>query len=437
MRRGGNRTLAFVILTILSAESQPLCAQEPGDVANTSIVWFGSDLSDKDFDDFITKIPSKQRESNLEAVYDGLKVLIWADDPASTKQLFDTFDPEFLKVIDAITGDTFVSLLDKECSGKQDLPRNTTDLPPGVDRVHGGTGDWSGNDKGRVWIIDSGVDNSSGLLNILGNLAVNCVDQDQNAGVCPSAGSADYDDDVGHGTMIAGIIGASLVDLDNDGQADDGISGVAPKAKIVPVKAFDSRGRSRLSAGPLAALNHVWNKATVNDVVNISWGTDWVSVLRKQTLDTVAELNKRVHKLADKGLKVVIAAGNASPDHPNWVAFVSPAASGSYVSTNGSGGEVRTVSAVISEKDAQGQWKPDQFWPGSNFGIRPPDFAEPGRDILSLWPGGSKNKARACSGTSFAAAHLAGIYVRGTPKMEGQANGDPDGQPDPVGVCCQ
>jgi hypothetical protein len=56
-----------------------------------------------------------------------------------------------------------------------------------------------------------------------------------------------------------------------------------------------------------------------------------------------------------------------------------------------------------------------------------------------LWPG---NMVNTCSGTSFAAPHLAGILLRGAITVGGHASGDPDEQldpnnRDPVGVASQ
>jgi len=88
-------------------------------------------------------------------------------------------------------------------------------------------------------------------------------------------------------------------------------------------------------------------------------------------------------------------------------------------------GVVMTASAIDEQ---------DHFWSFSAFGnylpntigtqtLSLPDFADPGDAIVSLWP----NKSLAsCSGTSFAAAHLAGLLLLGTPHADTiAAQGDP------------
>jgi len=93
----------------------------------------------------------------------------------------------------------------------------------------------------------------------------------------------------------------------------------------------------------------------------------------------------------------------------------------------------------------------DAAW-GSFIGNGLPDFAEPGVGIMSLWlhgVSGGPNMANTCTGTSFAAPHLAGILLEGTPVADGSAAEDPSAaipetnplqydstKQDPIGKCC-
>lgn len=67
----------------------------------------------------------------------------------------------------------------------------------------------------------------------------------------------------------------------------------------------------------------------------------------------------------------------------------------------------------------------------SNFGNPPVDYAEPGSSIYSTYKGGGY---ATLSGTSMAAPHLAGLLLLGPVRSGGTVNGDPDGNPDTIGV---
>ena len=67
----------------------------------------------------------------------------------------------------------------------------------------------------------------------------------------------------------------------------------------------------------------------------------------------------------------------------------------------------------------------------SNFGNPPIDYAEPGSSIKSTWLNGGYNTI---SGTSMATPHLAGLLLAGAVRNGGNVIGDPDGNPDVIGV---
>jgi subtilisin family serine protease len=240
-----------------------------------------------------------------------------------------------------------------------------------------GTDDGTGK---RVWIIDTGVDTGHPDLNV-----------DTVLSKCFISGQTSVEDGNGHGTHVAGIIGA----LNNS----FGVVGVAAGTKIIALKALDDAGEGSTSQ-LIKALDYVGQNAQPGEVVNMSLGADTIS----------AALDNAVLTLAEKGILFSIAAGNdakkanlSSParvNHPN----------------------VFTVSAI----DSLGM-----FAKFSNFGNDVVDFAAPGVGIISTF---SNGRYARLSGTSMAAPHVAGILVvKGKSiSSRGTALNDPDGVPDPI-----
>ena len=194
----------------------------------------------------------------------------------------------------------------------------------------------------------------------------------------------------GHGTHVAGTVAA----IDNG----IGVVGVAPGTTVVAVKVLDRRGSGSYS-GVIAGIDYVAANGSNGDVANMSLGGGYS-----------AELNAAVEAAAATGVKFVLAAGNESTD----------AATKSPASANGP--NVYTISSF-----AQG----DNWSSFSNYGNPPVDFAEPGSAILSTYKDGGY---ATLSGTSMASPHAAGILLLGGIRAGGTVSGDPDGNPDTIGV---
>lgn len=367
------------------------------------------------------------------------------------------------------TPDMIVSLADADCTENDVMPlaAPVPNVPDGVQRVGGG-GALTGYVP-QVWIIDSGLYNGSKYINVVEDKAANCRDRNEDDEWSCATKTEDphnlysntFVDKIGHGTMLAGIIAArppvnSTFDF----------FGVAPNAPVVPIKIFNRNPDTNLSGAPLAALQYVASHADTGDIVNMSWGAAWLENMYRSNnqLETVMGSKTEsgiiksgwidVLRTMSQKVKLVVAAGNIDPAiRPSLVSFVAPAALGSYPNAgagtagDNDGCDICTVSAVDST---------DTFWwepplganpdpqatgeHGSNYGRNPPDFAEPGVDIWSLWPSndpGDPNRANKCSGTSFAAAHLSGVLARNTikengllkvtdPAIDGHALNDPD-----------
>jgi subtilisin len=245
----------------------------------------------------------------------------------------------------------------------------------GVRRV--GVGDGTGK---RVWIIDTGVDPDHPDLNVNQTLSRSFITSETT-----------IEDNNGHGTHVAGIIGA----LNNT----RGVLGVASGVSIIALKALDGEGNGN-SSSIMRALNYIGQNAQAGEVVNISLGTDTIS----------AALDNAVRTLADRGILFAIAAGNDAVK----ANLSSPARVNAP--------NVFTVSAT----DSLGRLA--RF---SNFGNDVVDFAAPGVDIVSTF---SQGRYARLSGTSMAAPHVAGVLVLNGARIvtKGTALNDPDGVPDPI-----
>ncbi|SET65075.1 S8 family peptidase [Paenibacillus sp. NFR01] len=169
------------------------------------------------------------------------------------------------------------------------------------------------------------------------------------------------DDDVGHGTHVAGIIGA----LVNNGE---GVAGISWYNKILPVKALDSSG-----AG-----------TTYSVAEGIIWATDHGAKVINLSLGNYADsefLHDAIKYAYNKDVVIVSASGNDNTERPGY-----PAA---YP-------EVLAVAAT----NASGERA--SF---SNYGDYV-DVAAPGESIASTYPG---SQYAALSGTSMASPHVAAL----------------------------
>ncbi len=156
----------------------------------------------------------------------------------------------------------------------------------------------------------------------------------------------------GHGTMTSGLIHL-----------------VAPRANILPLKAFSSDGTGNLSNIIAALYYAVQHQA---NVVNMSFDVPAFSPALNQA---AAYANKA-------GVVLVAAAGNGSTSAP-----VYPAALNSYV----------VGIASTTNWDSRSSF--------SNYGSRDVWIGAPGENIVSTFPGGTYASA---SGTSFSSPIVAG-----------------------------
>ncbi|WP_353853904.1 S8 family serine peptidase [Bacillus sp. Bos-x628] len=175
--------------------------------------------------------------------------------------------------------------------------------------------------------------------------------------------TSSYKDDEGHGTHVAGTIGA----LNND----YGTVGVASGVKLYAVKVLDKKGEGDL----FSLLRGIdWAITNKMDIINLSLGFE----------DNIPILHSAVDKAYKKGLLVVAASGNDGKK--NHISY--PAAYSSVIA----------VSAT-NEKDKLASI--------SNTG-KAIEFSAPGENVISTY---LKNEYWYATGTSQAAPHITGMLA--------------------------
>jgi subtilisin family serine protease len=232
---------------------------------------------------------------------------------------------------------------------------------------------WTSAHAGRfvdatVAVFDTGADLTNPDLNIAPG--ANCL-----SGTCVDG---ENDDDNGHGTHVAGTIAAK-------GAA---VVGVAPGARILPVKVLNTLGVGSVSR-VVAGLEWVAANPTHVDAVNMSL----------DGAGTSQALDRAISSVIDRGVVVVTAAGNGATD----VSTVTPANNPDVISVSamadydGAPGGTGTAPAGCVAHGPD-----DHSATFSNFG-GVIGMAAPGVCIVSLRRGGG---VISMSGTSMAAPHV-------------------------------
>jgi subtilisin len=229
-----------------------------------------------------------------------------------------------------------------------------------------------------IAILDTGIDRDHPELqqNIAG-------------GYCTVRGETSYEDDNGHGTHIAGIIAAA----DNN----QGIIGVAPKAKILAVKVLDRNGQGYVS-DLIRGLQWVHEEQV--KLVNMSLGFFEESV----------PLQRATRRLYEDGVIMVASAGNkgctpGSTEGGGADGEGAPTCDASQSTVKYPAGYwwVIAVAATDVADDI-----PAYSLSGSAVDMAAPGGAKATEQLLSTHRGGGYGWG---SGTSQAAAHVTGAVA--------------------------
>jgi subtilisin family serine protease len=344
-----NVGILFVLVSILVSGSmlaQLSYAGESGGAAERKIVVFADGVSDGEKDALLgnahgVKIKHLSNGKDSVALLDG----------KSTGELLQSG-----KVI-RVEDDVIVSVLgkpDATAKGKPSAPTQPNEvLPWGIDRVDAELL-WGASTTGsgiNIAVIDTGIElNHPDLaLNIKGGYNAISPLRSPN-------------DDNGHGTHVAGIIGA----LDNT----IGVIGAAPTVNLYAVKVLSRTGSGYIS-DIIEGLD--WARMNGMHVVNMSLGAS----------SDVQSFHDAVIRAHNAGVVLVAAAGNDS---------------GGAVSYPGAYPEVIAVSATDNTNTI------------AYFSSVGPevDLAAPGAGIFSSYKG---QTYATLSGTSMASPHVAGVVA--------------------------
>ncbi|MCX6585797.1 MAG: S8 family serine peptidase, partial [Acidobacteria bacterium] len=230
-----------------------------------------------------------------------------------------------------------------------------------------------------VGVVDTGIDYNhpdlaANMWTNPGEIPNNGIDDDKNGfvddvfGINAITDTGNPMDDDGHGTHVAGTIGA----VGNNGT---GVTGVAWNVKLMALKFIG--GGSGSTADAIQCINYALSKGV--QILSNSWGGGGFS----------QPLYDAISSAKDQGVLFVAAAGNESLNNDTAISF--PA---SYDLPN-------VVSVAATDRN-------DTLAGYSNFGYRRVHLGAPGSDIYSTLP---NNGYGVLSGTSMATPHVAGALA--------------------------
>ena len=297
--------------------------------------------------------------------------------------------------VDRLEADPEVATVtpDRKVKAQAALASGEPTPPTGVRRIGAATTSSVREASGaNVAVIDSGID-------------LDHPDLDAQSGKnCITPGSP-ADDDHGHGTHVAGTIGAQ-----NDGR---GVAGVAPGTKLYAAKVLAGNGYGEWSE-VICGIDWVTGTRTDgdpdNDIKVANMSLSGIGPPVEPCATTTDPLHKAICASTAAGVTHVVAAGNDGWDFDHAL----------YPDTPAAYPEVLTVSAMADSDGRAGGSAPvcdadeadDRYASFSNFAATAAGsahtIAAPGVCIRSTEPGGIYGTK---SGTSMASPHIAGAVA--------------------------
>jgi len=274
-------------------------------------------------------------------------------------------------------------------------------VPWGVDRTgargSGGTGQGI-----HVYVLDTGIDPEHPDLPNLGVghtvFESTCRGNPKN---CPPQPT--WHDDHGHGTHVAGTIGAA----DNG----SGVVGVAPGVTLHAVKVLGANGsgsRAGVIAGVDWVAGHNRDRPRVANMSIGGAGEKFGTCTENGLVGSTDAYHAALCNARNAGVVFAVSAGNSGAD----AAFQAPAAfydaAITVSATSCRFDDAAAIQTCETGSEAFTTWsnwgtRTDSAWPSE--GSLPVAIAAPGANVLSTWIGGDYRYA---SGTSMAAPHVAG-----------------------------
>ncbi|MDZ4782623.1 MAG: S8 family serine peptidase [Planctomycetia bacterium] len=198
----------------------------------------------------------------------------------------------------------------------------------------------------------------------------------------PTCDDHDPYDDHGHGTHVAGTIGAV-------GDNGIGVTGVAWKTSLMSLKVLDANNRG-VTSDAIRAINYAEDmrqRGTPIRVLNASFGSYGPQV----------DLENAIERAGDEGILFVAAAGNGQ----DGISGVDTDSNAFYPASY----ELDNILSVAAVDSA------DQLAKFSNYGPTSVDLAAPGIGVLSTWAGDCVQVScyKTSNGTSMAAPHVSGV----------------------------